>query len=81
VTSGSNIQLSRLISFVWFVEEQMSAIWITRPGWLTAVDWLVISMAFVCYLLGTEFVQSSVQSVQMYMESETLVKCQAQPFY
>jgi len=59
----------------------MSAIWIARPGRLTAVDWLVTSVALVCYLLGTEFVQSSVRAVQMYTESETLVKCQAQPFY
>jgi hypothetical protein len=74
------MQLSRLINFVWFVGEQMSAIWITRPGWLTAVDWLVTSMAFACDLLGTEFAQSSEQAVQMYTESETLVKCQAQPY-
>ena len=51
-----------------------------NKAWLTAVDWLVTSMAFVRYLLGTEFVQSSVKAVQMYTENETLVKCQAQQF-
>jgi hypothetical protein len=51
-----------------------------NKAWPTAVDWLVTSMAFVGYLMGTEFVQSSVKAVQMYRESETLVKYQAQLF-
>jgi hypothetical protein len=49
-------------------------------AWLTAVDWLVTSIAFVGYLWRTEFVQSSMKAVQMYTKRETLVKCQTQPF-
>jgi hypothetical protein len=51
-----------------------------NKAWLTAVDWLVASLALFDYLLGTEFVRSSVQAVQMYTEIETLIKGQAHLF-
>jgi hypothetical protein len=41
---------------------------------LTATDWLHVSMALLAYLFASEFIQSSVNTVQIYMRAKRCSK-------
>jgi hypothetical protein len=42
-----------------------------KKAWLTAMDWLVVSMALFGYLFRMEFGKSSVKAVQMYLKAKS----------